>query len=74
MTNRVVFEIPDLHCDGCIAAVGGVLEGFPGVHAIEGDLSSMTLTIDYDLTSITPQAMKAQLASIGYPVAAARDL
>ena len=55
MTNRVVFEIPDLHCDGCIAAVGGVLEGFPGVHAIEGDLGSMTLTIDYDLTSITPR-------------------
>ena len=74
MTNRVVFDTPALHCDGCIAAVGSVLEGFPGVHAIESDLSSLTLTIDYDLTSITPQAMKAQLASIGYPVAAARDL
>ena len=55
MTNRVVFEIPDLHCEGCIDAVGGVLDSFPGVHAIEGDLSSMTLTIDYDLTSITPR-------------------
>lgn len=70
--NSVVFDIPDLHCDGCISSVSQVLEIFSGVHAVEGDLERLTLTVQYDLAAITPQAMKAQLAAIGYPAAGAR--
>ncbi len=72
--NRVVLRVPDLHCDGCIASISYALETFPGVHDVRGSLEESTLTIDYDLASITPLAMKAQLAAIGYPVADARDL
>ena len=74
MIKRVALDIPDLHCDGCIASVSQVLETFSGISEIVGDLEKLTLTVEYDLTTITPQAMKAQLAAIGYPVAGARDL
>ena len=68
MLARVTLDIPALHCDGCISSVGQVLESFGGVHSIEGDLAARQLTVDYDLTTITPQAMAAQLEAIGYPV------
>ena len=69
----VVFDVPDLHCDGCISSVSQVLENFSGVHAVEGDLERLTLTVRYDLTAITPQAMRMQLAAIVYPAAGARE-
>ena len=71
MDGRVVFHVPDLHCEGCIASVRSVLEAFSGVHEVDGDLEAFTLTVDYDLASITPQAMRTQLADIGYPVSSA---
>ena len=74
MDGRVVFHVPDLHCDGCISSVRSVLEAFGGVHHVEGNLDDFTLTVDYDLAAITPQAMKIQLAAIGYPVASAGSL
>ena len=71
MSGRVVFHVPALHCDGCIASVRSVLEAFSGVHSVEGDLDAFTLTVDYDLAAITPQAMRTQLDAIGYPADAA---
>ncbi len=51
-----------------------MLETFSGIGEIVGGLEKLTLTVGYDLTTVTPHAMKAQLAAIGYPVAGARDL
>ena len=49
-----------------------VLEAFPGVFRVEGDLAARELTVDFDLASITPAAMSAQLADVGFEVAAVR--
>jgi copper chaperone CopZ len=65
---RVTLDVPALHCEGCIISVSQVLEAFGGVHSVEGDLEKRQLTVDYDLTTITPQAMAMQLESVGYPV------
>ena len=68
MLARVVLDVPALHCDGCIVSVSQVLEAFGSVHAVSGDLAARQLTVEYDLGTITPQAMAAQLESVGYPV------
>ena len=73
MLQRVVLDIPALHCEGCVASVSYALSTFTGIHDIEGDLMRKTLTVSYDLGSITPVAMKRQLEAIGYPVADSRD-
>ena len=71
--HAIILEVPALHCDGCISSVAQVLAGFPGVLSIEGDLERRELTVEYDPTSVTPVAMSAQLAEIGYPVAETRQ-
>lgn len=69
---RVLLDVPGLHCAGCVSSAAMVLEAFPGVLGIEGDLAAKQLTVEFDLASITPAAMSAQLASVGYEVAAVR--
>ena len=73
MDDQITLRAPDLHCEGCIASIRSVLESFPGVREVEGDLDAFTLTVRYDLASITPLAIKTQLAAIGYPTSAAED-
>lgn len=67
MDDRITLRVPDLHCEGCVASIRSVLESFPGVREVKGDLDAFTLTVRYDLASITPLAIKTQLAAIGYP-------
>lgn len=71
MDDQITLRVPDLHCEGCVASIRSVLESFPGVRGVDGDLDAFTLTVRYDLASITPVAIKAQLAAIGYPASAA---
>ena len=73
MDDQITLRAPDLHCEGCIASIRSVLESFPGVREVEGDLDAFTLTVRYDLASITPLAIKTQLAAIGYPASVAED-
>ena len=70
--SRVLLDVPGLHCNGCISSAAMVLEAFPGVFRVEGDLAAKRLTVDFDLGSITPAAMSAQLADVGFEVAAVR--
>tara|TARA_Y100001960_G_scaffold42714_1_gene42080 strand:- start:3597 stop:3827 length:231 start_codon:yes stop_codon:yes gene_type:complete len=65
----IIFDIPALHCDGCIDSLKSVLENFPGISLVAGDLESLTLSVSYDESSITPEAIKLQLAAVGYVVA-----
>ena len=73
MDDQIALRVPDLHCEGCVASIRSVLEQFPGVRGVEGDLETFTLTARYDLASITPLAIKTQLATIGYPVSGAEE-
>ncbi len=73
MDDQITLRVPDLHCEGCVASIRSVLEHFPGVREVEGDLETSTLFVRYDLASITPLAIKTQLAAIGYPASAAED-
>ena len=70
--SKVTLDVPGIHCHGCISSTTMVLEAFPGVFGVEGNVMTKQLTVEFDLASITPAAMSAQLASVGYEVAAVR--
>lgn len=73
MLTKVVMDVPALHCDGCVASVADVLLALNGVQEVAGSVERKELRIDYDLSSVTPLAMKQQMALAGYPAAASRD-
>ncbi len=72
--QTVVLQVPALHCGGCIASAAHVLEGFPGVLSVRGDMAVKELTVEYVQESVTPTALAAQLAEVGFPVTATRPL
>ena len=73
MLTRIVMDVPGLHCEGCVAAVADVLFTLDGVQEVAGSVMRKELRVDYDLATVTPLAMKQQLALAGYPATSSRD-
>ena len=43
--ERLTLTVPDLHCEGCVETVCGVLGLLGGVAEVEGDLDRKTITV-----------------------------
>ena len=68
MNKLIIFDIPSLHCDGCISSITSVLENFSGIVSVHGNLEALTLAVNHDDSRIKSEAIKLQLSIIGYPV------
>jgi copper chaperone CopZ len=67
-TARVVLDVPALCCEGCVSSAAMVLEQLSNVQVVGADVDAHQLTVDYDLSLVTPKALVTQLAAVGYPV------
>jgi P-type Cu+ transporter len=62
-----LFEVPRMHCAGCLATIRAALEGEPGIAKVEGDPARKTLAIAHDPARLTPARLVELLTEIGYP-------
>ena len=65
--ERLTLSVPDLHCDGCVETVCGVLGRLGGVEEVEGDLDRKTITVLHDPDTASRTAITASLEEIGFP-------
>ena len=65
--ERLTLSVPDLHCDGCVETVCGVLGRLGGVEEVEGDLDRKTITVLHDPETASRTAITASLEEIGFP-------
>ena len=65
--ERLTLTVPDLHCDGCVETVCGVLGRLGGVEEVEGDLGRKTITVLHDPETASRTAITASLEEIGFP-------
>ncbi len=63
----MVFDIPALHCDGCVETVEGALRGVGGVLGVKGDLALKALRVEFDPGMTQAEGLAALLANFGYP-------
>ena len=68
MTSKT-FEVPNISCAGCVAAIKIELEDLAGVQAVSGDAPSKTIQIDFDAPA-TWDGIVQTLNEIEYPPAA----
>lgn len=68
MTSKT-FEVPNIHCMGCVQAIKNELRELDGVSTVEGDASKQTIEVAYD-SPATWDAIVAALTEIEYPPAA----
>ena len=64
------FEVPDMSCGHCKAAVEGELNGLSGVESSNADVENGTVAVRYDEGKVSTEQLKGAIERAGYTVAA----
>jgi copper chaperone len=62
------FEVPDVSCDHCKAAIEGALAPKAGVEQVEVEVAAKAVTVAYDPARIAPTEIAAAVEEQGYEV------
>ena len=63
-----VLNVPDISCGHCQATITKALSPLPGVQAVNVDIPTRKVTVEYDPSVVQLDAMKDVLAEEDYPV------
>lgn len=66
--KKVTYEISAISCTHCVHTIKMELGDLPGVKAVEGDLATKKITIEYDAPA-DEKSIQNLLEEINYPVA-----
>ena len=69
MTEKT-FNVPDMSCGHCKAAVEGELNKLSGVKDANADIERGTVEVSYDEGTVTTEDLKGAIEEAGYTVAA----
>jgi copper chaperone len=69
MTEKM-FNVPDMSCGHCKAAVEGGLKELPGVEKANADVGRGTVEISYEDGTVTTEDLKGAIEEAGYIVVA----
>jgi copper chaperone len=69
MTHKT-FNVPDMSCGHCKAAVEDELNKLSGVEAARADVEKGTVEVSYDETKVTTEDLEGAILEAGYTVAA----
>jgi copper chaperone len=69
MTEKT-FNVPDMSCGHCKAAVEGELNKLSGVKEANADIERGTVEVSYDEGTVTTEDLKGAIEEAGYTVAA----
>jgi len=64
------FNVPDMSCGHCKAAVEGELNKLKGVERSNADLEKATVEVSYDEGRVTTEELKGAIEEAGYTVTA----
>jgi copper chaperone len=64
------FNVPDMSCGHCKAAVEGELNRLSGVERSNADLEKGTVEVSYDEGRVTTEELKGAIEEAGYTVTA----
>ena len=65
MTNKT-FEVPNIHCMGCVQAIKNELGELDGVASVLGDAASRRIEVEFEPPA-TWEAIETALKAIDYP-------
>ena len=69
MTEKT-FNVPDMSCGHCKAAVEGALNNRSGVERANADIATGTVEVSYDEGTVTTEDLLGAIEEAGYTVAA----
>jgi copper chaperone len=69
MTDKT-YNVPDMSCGHCKAAVEGELNRLSGVEYSDADFEKGVVEVRYDEDQVTPEELKGAIEEAGYTVTA----
>ena len=67
--TTTVLNVPEVHCDHCVASIEGALKPMDGVSDATVSLQQTNVTVDHE-DSVTVDQLTAAIEEQGYEVAA----
>lgn len=67
MTTRT-FDVPKIHCDGCVRTVTKALAQLPGVAKVEASAVTKRVLVEFNPTEMDEARLREALQAAGYPV------
>lgn len=64
-----VYNVPRIHCGGCVATVEKTASSLPGVIRAKADENTKQVRVEFEPQQIDEERIKQALATAGYPVA-----
>jgi copper chaperone len=65
----ILLNVPDMSCEHCVNTIDTTLNGLQGVENVSADLSTKTVRLRYQPTSVSLPQIEAVLEEAGYTVA-----
>ncbi len=62
------FDVPKIHCDGCVSTVTKVLAQLPGVAKVEASAVTKKVLVEFNPTALDEARLREALQAAGYPV------
>jgi copper chaperone len=63
-----ILNVPDISCEHCERTITGALQPVDGVRAVQVDIPTRQVRVDYDPAEVSVDRMKQILADEDYPV------
>ena len=64
MSRSIVYSVPGMHCDHCVAAVREEVSAVPGVSAVDVDLATKRVVVHGE--GLDDAALRAAIDEAGY--------
>lgn len=71
--TKETFPVLEMSCASCAASVASMLQSVPGVQDASVNYADQTAQVAYDTDSVTPQALRNVIRSIGYDLVIETD-
>ena len=66
--EQKTLSVPNISCGHCVMSIKNELTEMEGVHSVEGDPDTKSITVEWDAPA-TLELLKARLSEINYPAA-----
>lgn len=66
--EKTSFNIPSVSCSTCAGKIKEGLNGLPGIGAVDVDLKTQTLTVDFDPGKISSTDIGGKVKGMGYEI------
>jgi len=68
MTTQITLPVEGMSCTGCENNIQFALTSLGGVDTVDADHSAMTVQVDYDPDSTSPDTLRRAIEDMGYRI------